>query len=765
MKWGRVLAVVLAAGTLFALPTSAAHADTSTPVSAVYASSSREICHLPQSGNAQHVLGFDVGFSTPFPEAKQVIWFFGDTFVDGNNTGVFDSGFEFRTGTIARSKDMNPNNCFNLKWKKGATGQVANMLQPQGDECLTWPHGAVDLGGTMYVYYTAVHKATCADPESLDGTVSYSRGLLKITNPMTLETARVSDLWPVGSPYLFGMPYRIGSYLYLFAEEKGAFATTFAHLARVPADATSIANPAAYEYLGDSGWTSDAAASKRLFYQATAGGPVTLAYNEYLGRFLAVYGCNFSQVCASTPVSTSTGEDALTGAWNDPIPLINCGGEVWSCYQGAQHPEFNSADDSTLIITAARHDDPHYWVTVRQVQLSATPLVFSRELVDGQRDFFAPHEQDDRRHSTSEQGGSNWTYVSWPSKTPLMWENIIRPAPTPANPNATVTCSRAWVGTETTTYANAPAAACADVPLRVPRIFPNGAEPGVTQDVARIWTAPSPGKVTINGMAWVERTCGDGTMLEILQQSGTTSRVLYTKLLKPQWTKRREVRVNLLPVTVLAGDQIVFNIARGAQTGYCDRTYFNPTMVYDQDSLLRDAISDFRDNPAQGYHGWTYEICPRNSDAIGPCAKMNKFDISTGQGTWTNLLSWPAGPSDGSLMTPAKEIPPSVSGTVISRTWTAPAAGNVHVRARARDMEAPSACTPDDGVQVAVYQGSTRVWPAGTTWQTVIDPQAPVVEFDATVNAGDQLRFLVDSGPVTTCDDTRFAPTINFTWK
>ena len=765
MKHRRVLAVVVAVGTLFALPSSSAHADSSTPVSAVYAASSREICHLPASGNAQHVLGFDVGFSTPLPETGQEIWFFGDTYVDGNNNGVFDNGLEFRTGTIARSRDKDPINCFNLKWKKNTKGGVGVMLQPQGDECLTWPHGAIDLGGTMYVYYTAVHKPSCGDPENLDGTVSYSQGLLKITNTTTLDTARVSELWTAQSPYLFGMPYRIGSYLYLFGEEKSVFTTTYAHLARVPADAASIADVSNYQYLGDSGWTSDAASSKRLFYQATAGGPVTLAYNKFLGRFLAVYGCNYGQVCASTPVSTSSGESALTGDWNQPITLVDCGGEVWSCYQGAQHPEFNSADDSTLIITAARHDNPHYWVTVRQVQLSTTPLVFSRELVDGQRDFFAPHAQDDQMHSTSEQGTNNWTYVSWPSKTPLTWENIIRPAPTPTNPDATVTCSRAWVGTETTPYATAPDSHCSDVPLRVPRIFPIGAEPGITQDVARVWTAPSLGTVTINGMAWVERTCGDGTTLEVLEQRGTTSTLLFTKLLKPTWTKRREVRVNLPATPVLAGDQIVFHIARGAQTGYCDRTYFNPTMMYDQDSLVRDAISDFRDNPAQGYHGWNYEVCTRNSDAVGPCSMMNAFDISTGQGQWSNLLNFPYGPFDGSAMTPAKELPPTTDGSVISRTWTAPADGNVHVKARARDMEPPSSCAPDDGVQVAAYLGSTRVWPAGPAWQSVIDAQAPLAEFDATVHAGDQLRFVVDSGTVKTCDNTRFAPTINFTWK
>jgi len=743
-----------------ALPAAAADPPPPPPDYGVYPISSREICHIPRSGNKQGVLGFDGVSSVKAPNGK-MIWFFGDTYVDRNGSGVFEIGAgEFRTGTIATTTDLNPLDCIDLKWKKVGPS-VASMVSPRKGtpyyECLTWPNSGIVIDGVTYASVTVKHRTPICKPgedNEDDGTTWYTQSLVTI-DPTTMATQDLGTMWE-RDQISFGGPILIGGYVYVTGMriiDHGPWGQAQEVLmARV--EKGSYANPTAYRYWNGDTWALTQAEARPLYRDAYSDPGKDIAYNKYLDRYLMVYGCAFTAICARTAVQGGRQAGALTGGWGPAQLLYDCKGDTWSCHHASQHPDY-SPDDSKLYITVARHENAHYWTTLREFDIANMPGSPGRDYVDPHADFYAPGRAGADGFPTGVQGREGWTYVSWPSREPLVWESIVRKNAKDED----VVCSRAWVGTEETEWPRPPSELCSGIPHHVPRVYTTGSQPGITQDVARIWTARDPGTVSFSGEAWVERTCGDGVTLEISKVSGTTTTVLSTKKLKPKWVTKRATRINdMAPVTVAAGDQLVFAIDGGAQTGQCDRTYFTPLLTFDQPSLRLTAIDDFTDNPLPGFRGWNYERCPVVTGSPASCVGLAWNASSQAYEEWFFR------PPTGIGVKVARMTPPTDPNHAVTRSWTAPAAGRAVVDGRFFDVETGAACGGDDGVLAAAFLDGTKVWPAGPDWSQVTEGSSPRVALDLTVAAGSTLKFLVTGGTNAVCDDTRLNSEIRFTW-
>ncbi|MEO8603383.1 MAG: DUF4185 domain-containing protein [bacterium] len=713
--------------------------------STVYVQRVTDICHLPRPGNNGHVLGHDVGWS--LRDGATTYWFFGDTFVDANGSGVaLDGPGEFVTGTIARSEDVDPTNCVDLTYRVSAAGLAIPAVKLQGQrECLTWPTGGVVVNGTVYFYFTSVRNDACRDdaPPAPDGDPAntFAGGLAKIANKTTLKSKRVGILWAENAGY-FGTPVQSGGFVYVFSVRRGAGSDSAVLIGRV-AEA-QIEHIAEYRYWDGGAWVPSATAAAPIFTETIDRidllGPMSIAYNAFLDRWVAVSSCGYygTRICVRTTIQKGASAAALTSGWNPASELFDCAGVAADCYQGAQHAAL--ANGNKIYVTNARFDGKpwarpqHYWVTLREIEIGTDPAPFSREHTTSE-DSFAFDKTWIDQGLMSEQGRDGWTYVSWPDRTPLLWNANLK----------------AWWGGELVGAEPAPLVAADTM------------RPSFTKHVARVWTAPAAATVTIDGEAWLEQSCGDGARVEVLKVSGATQTSLWLKNLEPTWTENRGRRVNLPPQQVAAGDEIVFRVGTRTGDATCDTVFWNPSLTVDYaNAVVRDAYDDYRDDVTQGFRQWRYETCAYDAGTgvVSGCVDMSLFKPTTAGGYWF-------GDVFGLVVRDA--LRPPFSAHVTSRTWTAPRAGRIRLVGHVVDLEpsSGSGCgAQDDGSRFAMYLGAQKVWPTGSGWAEMSNAQFDLA-LDRVVAAGTTLRFLASAGPGTNgaCDLTGLEAHFDFTWE
>ena len=104
--------------------------------------------------------------------------------------------------------------------------------------------------------------------------------------------------------------------------------------------------------------------------------------------------------------------------------------------------------------------------------------------------------------------------------------------------------------------------------------------------------------------------------------------------------------------------------------------------------------------------------------------------------------------------------PGACTNCLVSRTWTAPSAGTVSIRAQALKADTSGG----DGVGVQILLNSNLLW--GRNAISYADQSGQTATLDnVSVAAGGKLRFAVDDGSSTssTGDATSFAPSVGFT--
>ena len=335
----------------------------------------RFVCSLLGSQQSKAgVVGADGGHSVV--AGGVVYWSFGDT-VLANGVIVPNS--------LGWSSDRDASDCITLV-PKGTTAASAPLLpHDPGSERSLWPLGMEETSpGTVHFYYASV----VAKEGGEEGEVTVAGIGLASFDAATLEAERALDgtlPWPAGGP----MPSRtFADVEYVYVQHNVAVDawTKDTVLARVPKDKIESLSSYEYWHAGDAvtpgrwlaglwdeeakAWRPELSEIEPLWRQVGNHNGVELAYNEFLGRWLAVYTSSFM-----TAVNVRAA-DELTGPWDGPeTMLVRCSafhastGEGFVCYTGTQHEVY--ARDGGRTIYVSYSNSGAYEVYLHEIRLAA----------------------------------------------------------------------------------------------------------------------------------------------------------------------------------------------------------------------------------------------------------------------------------------------------------------------------------------------------------------------------------------------------------
>ena len=344
------------------------------PDDSVVVASDRLVCSM--AGGQQEtagILGQDGSHSVSADGV--VFWNFGDTLL-ANGAMIPNS--------VAWSADSNAADCISLVPKSAVEGAVS-LLPGQAPELTVWPAGMEETApGIVHFFYASVVGKGFDDWEVAGvGLASFD------TKTLTAKRAFDGELpWPAGLP----QPMRTiseGGYVYVLLGTAQHGWSTDTILARVPSD--DIESLGAYEYWqpshgADPGhWVADLWDANRaawrpelnqidaLWSQAGLHNGVQVSYNQYLGRWLAVYSSGFM-----TSISFRSAED-LTGPWDGPeATLIDCQtyhppqSDGFLCYSGAQQDVYTQDGGRTIYVSYS--NGASYKVYLHEIRF-ASPIV------------------------------------------------------------------------------------------------------------------------------------------------------------------------------------------------------------------------------------------------------------------------------------------------------------------------------------------------------------------------------------------------------
>ena len=377
----RLVAVMVAVFTGLALwpaqglvPATPGHAQVGEPFlqpQPVVVASDRLVCSL--LGDQKFALGVRGKDGTGTVEENGVVyWTFGDTRL-ANGTII--------PNLVAWSTDHDASDCLDLKPKE-AGGLPAPLLPREPSTELTvWPWGMeVTAPGQVHFFFgSVVPDARLAWRVTGVGIASFDTTTL--ASQRALEGALI---WREGGP----LPARTVAdedYVYIFLDISREPWTTDTILARVPND--SIEALANYEYwepgkAGQPGrwrgglwdektrsWDPALADIGPLWRQPSGHNGIDVAYNEFLGRWLAVYTTGF---LSSVSVRSA---DELTGPWDDrETVLVRCPTfhpppqQGFFCYTGAQHEFYSKDGGRTIYVSYSNWDS--YQVYLHEIRLA-----------------------------------------------------------------------------------------------------------------------------------------------------------------------------------------------------------------------------------------------------------------------------------------------------------------------------------------------------------------------------------------------------------
>lgn len=338
----------------------------------VVALSDRLVCTLPGSSKAAAgIVGKDTGGTVEVNGT--VYWTFGDTtLVDGRMI----------PNTIAWSDDRDASDCIDLVPKQ-VEGRAEPLLSKEEGELTVWPSGLEETSpGLVDFFYTSVEPGPPPGGWQGAGVGVASLDVATLTAQRELGGALLwtgTQPWPAST-------FSYDGYVYIILSSMSDRWTSDVRLARVPQQ--SVTSPEAYEYWdagyeGEPGhwvsglWNEDAGTWDQaindlepLWKQSAYHNGVEIAYNEFLGRWLAVYSAGYF-----TSV-TARAADAPTGPWDAAqTPLVSCENfhptplAGYQCYSGTQHPYYSQDGGRTIYVSYANTDS--YSVFLHEVRLAA----------------------------------------------------------------------------------------------------------------------------------------------------------------------------------------------------------------------------------------------------------------------------------------------------------------------------------------------------------------------------------------------------------
>lgn len=345
-RWSRrtalsvIVGVSLAAGGAIPAAAATAAAPTPTPTSAaqcqpkISASTNTELTQLfgDYGDSGAGWTGSDSAYSVPLPDGG-IAWLNSDTFlgsVNEDHSRPMDSPFIHNSIVVDRGGSL-------TTYTGGTTTAPESLVTvPGGDEGQDWywfGDGTVEGDHLRVMLLEFVKTGTGSFDFKFTNTAVASFSLPS----MTLEG--ITAL-PQSDVEWASAIYEGNQYTYIYGvEDLGA--DKYAHLARVPKGELTTAP---WEYLGESGWVSDATASKRILKGVSNEFSVT----KFQGRYTIVTG-DTTEVLSSKIVTYRS--RSLEGPFTDKTVIYTTpetGGNVFT-YNPKAHPELGNGH--TLVVT------------------------------------------------------------------------------------------------------------------------------------------------------------------------------------------------------------------------------------------------------------------------------------------------------------------------------------------------------------------------------------------------------------------------------
>ena len=318
--------------------------------------------------NQAGISGVDCGYSLPI--GRRTLWVFGDVFllhptdpaksyVGGvSNCGLL-TGRGPGTAPLARYTVLTD----------PATGLARPLLPNRPDEdnhVRFWLFGAHHADGAhrLYQFYARIRTH---GPGPFDfATEGHGLAAASTTNPEALTLERIqaggSDLWwPAAGPLYGAAVAKQGEMLYVYGVD-GRAPGKPGVIARVPA--ASVADRSAYRYRGaDGAWQADPSAAAAV--EGLSGfSELTVAYNDYLGCWLAVHSVGIDQKVRLCLAPQPWGPFETLAEIGAPHRAF----EKAFCYAGKEHPEMREQRGKVIYITYV--DGQRYWLQLLKVTLA-----------------------------------------------------------------------------------------------------------------------------------------------------------------------------------------------------------------------------------------------------------------------------------------------------------------------------------------------------------------------------------------------------------
>jgi len=326
--------------------------------------------------NSAGVTGTDAGYSIQF--RKQALWLFGDVFLQDSvapakpYVGAVSNCALLapRSGGVAALRQYR----FLTDPATGLARQVLPLQPGEGKDVRLWPFGGwYDAHSDRVNLFYARVRVTGSGPLDfhVDG---YGLAQSQIEPAETIHFARIpagpnEDLWWTGAngEPVFGSAVVSGSrdgYVYVVGfQQRGA--TKVGKLARVPRDQATDRGAYVYYAGGDAAphWTRDISASADV--EGLAGFPseLSVAWNPFLGGFLAVHSIGLTDRARLSVASAPWGPYRAIAEIGTPKRALSSA----FCYAAKEHPEL--AEDRARIIYVTYVDSGRYWLELLKVTL------------------------------------------------------------------------------------------------------------------------------------------------------------------------------------------------------------------------------------------------------------------------------------------------------------------------------------------------------------------------------------------------------------
>ncbi len=284
----------------------------------------------------------------------KILWTFGDTFftaanpIDGSSVLSATSGWADPADPLSLVQPVDDAG-FPAQLVPYTADELADNRADAQNGWALWPSTLLDTGDPEgLLIFQRVRRM------SGSGFASEGVSTARVAVDATVATRAAADLFAPPDP-LF-MPALVdGGNVYAFACASTGFVDIGCQVGRAPVAQADVRS--AYQFWDGTTWQPDVTRADVVI--DPVGGGLSISWNPYLGRYLAVSGA----VVSSTLLLRTA--PAIEGPWSDAVEISPAAGGILSPtsssdydYLFVEHPELRSADGRSIVVSYSRPTDP-----------------------------------------------------------------------------------------------------------------------------------------------------------------------------------------------------------------------------------------------------------------------------------------------------------------------------------------------------------------------------------------------------------------------